>query len=104
MDDIKELVSKYRWWVVGAVIVGLVMWNNYGVAEARVENASAETTEQLKKSKQSGKKSKEGSLSPLFRGGEYFCSHLDGRRIVSQLLFSCVPVVDYIDYGVPFLR
>ena len=45
MDNIKELVSKYRWWIVGVAAVALVMWNNYGVAEATATDASMETTE-----------------------------------------------------------
>ena len=46
MDNIKELVSKYRWWIVGVAVVALVIWNNYGVAEAEAAatDASMETT------------------------------------------------------------
>ena len=47
MQNIKELVLKYRWWILGVVLVGLVMWNNKGVAEARAEaDAVAEETAQ----------------------------------------------------------
>ena len=45
-EYITELVSKYRWWILGAVVVVVVMLNNKGAADARVENASTtmETT------------------------------------------------------------
>ena len=46
MNNIKELVSKYRWWIAGAVVVAFIMWNNAGVEAARLaEETSTETTE-----------------------------------------------------------
>ena len=45
MSEVKELVSKYRWWILGVIVVGLVVWNNYGVAQAEATPAvSTETT------------------------------------------------------------
>ena len=34
--NLKEMATKYKWWIVGAAVVALVMWNNYGVAQAEV--------------------------------------------------------------------
>ena len=45
MDNIKELVSKYRWWIAGVLVVALVMWNNAGAEAASVDETVAEETE-----------------------------------------------------------
>ena len=45
MSEVKELVSKYRWWLLGAVVVVLVLLNNKGVADARATSTDASMME-----------------------------------------------------------